>query len=117
VPLASHDRAVVPADGRIRHAAFFISITTNRRRVLTLFSLPTKFDGMMREGVTLAVPQGCVLGLLGHNGADKTTLVNILATLLQPSSGRTRVTGFDVVRSGNVQLKRGSRPLFMGLLL
>jgi ABC-2 type transport system ATP-binding protein len=47
--------------------------------------------------VDLAVPQGTVLGLLGHNGAGKTTAVRILTTLLQPTEGRARVAGLDVV--------------------
>jgi ABC-2 type transport system ATP-binding protein len=45
----------------------------------------------------LAVPQGSVLGLLGHNGAGKTTAVRILTTLALPTTGRARVAGFDVV--------------------
>ena len=47
--------------------------------------------------VDLAVPQGTVLGLLGHNGAGKTTAIRILTTLLQPTEGRARVAGLDVV--------------------
>jgi ABC-2 type transport system ATP-binding protein len=39
-----------------------------------------------------------VLGLLGHNGAGKTTAVRILTTLLRPSEGRALVAGHDVVR-------------------
>ncbi|MEV1025793.1 ATP-binding cassette domain-containing protein [Streptomyces sp. NPDC050264] len=49
-------------------------------------------------GVDLAVPPGTVLGLLGPNGAGKTTTVKMLATLLEPDSGRARVAGYDVVR-------------------
>jgi ABC-2 type transport system ATP-binding protein len=45
----------------------------------------------------LHVPPGAVLGLLGHNGAGKTTAVRILTTLAQPSTGSARVNGFDVV--------------------
>jgi ABC-2 type transport system ATP-binding protein len=45
----------------------------------------------------LAVPQGSVLGLLGHNGAGKTTAVRILTTLLHPTEGRAVVAGHDVV--------------------
>src|SRR5919201_1126625 len=41
--------------------------------------------------VDLAVPQGSVLGLLGHNGAGKTTAVRILTTLLRPTEGRAEV--------------------------
>jgi ABC-2 type transport system ATP-binding protein len=45
----------------------------------------------------LAVPAGSVLGLLGHNGAGKTTAVRILATLALPTTGSARVDGLDVV--------------------
>src|SRR5919204_3020784 len=45
----------------------------------------------------LDVPAGSVLGLLGHNGAGKTTAVRILTTLAAPSTGSARVAGLDVV--------------------
>jgi ABC-2 type transport system ATP-binding protein len=44
----------------------------------------------------LAVPTGTVLGLLGHNGAGKTTAIRILTTLTAPSTGRATVAGHDV---------------------
>jgi ABC-2 type transport system ATP-binding protein len=45
----------------------------------------------------LDVPAGTVLGLLGHNGAGKTTAVRILTTLARPTTGSARVDGLDVV--------------------
>jgi ABC-2 type transport system ATP-binding protein len=45
----------------------------------------------------LVVPRGTVLGLLGHNGAGKTTAIRILTTLALPTEGTAAVAGRDVV--------------------
>src|SRR3954454_8999181 len=47
--------------------------------------------------VDLTVPAGTVLGLLGHNGAGKTTAIRILTTLALPTTGWGRGAGLDVV--------------------
>src|SRR6185312_8652141 len=52
----------------------------------------------LRE-LDLEVPTGSVLGLLGHNGAGKTTAIRILTTLSKPTTGRATVAGLDVVTS------------------
>jgi ABC-2 type transport system ATP-binding protein len=43
------------------------------------------------------VGRGQIFGLLGPNGAGKTTILKALTTLIQPTSGRAEVMGFDVV--------------------
>ena len=48
------------------------------------------------DHISLAVPRGSVLGLLGVNGAGKTTMVRMLTTVLKADSGRGTVNGFDV---------------------
>lgn len=59
--------------------------------------------GDFKRGPTLAVDDvsfevrpGEIFGLLGPNGAGKTTCLRILSTVLKPTSGRTRIAGFDV---------------------
>jgi daunorubicin resistance ABC transporter ATP-binding subunit len=55
-------------------------------------------DHLALDQVSLTVPAGTVLALLGHNGAGKTTLVRILTTLLPPDAGHAEIAGLDVVR-------------------
>src|SRR3990172_7196808 len=50
------------------------------------------------HGIDLTVRRGSILALLGPNGADKTTTIRILSTLLPPDGGEARVNGYDVVR-------------------
>jgi ABC-2 type transport system ATP-binding protein len=50
------------------------------------------------RNLDLDVSPGTVLGLLGHNGAGKTTAIRILTTLSQPTEGSATVAGLDVVR-------------------
>jgi ABC-2 type transport system ATP-binding protein len=50
------------------------------------------------DGISFDVPEGELFGLLGPNGAGKTTTISMLTTLLQPTSGRVTVAGFDVCR-------------------
>ena len=55
-------------------------------------------DVVAVDHISLEVPKGTVLGLLGVNGAGKTTMVRMLTTVLRPDSGKGVVNGFDVQR-------------------
>ena len=48
------------------------------------------------RGVSFSVGRGEVFGFLGPNGAGKSTTINMLCTLVRPTSGTARVSGFDV---------------------
>ncbi|MBQ7042686.1 MAG: ABC transporter ATP-binding protein [Muribaculaceae bacterium] len=50
------------------------------------------------KGVDFDVRQGEIFGLIGPDGAGKTTLFRILTTLLLPDSGTAQVDGYDVVK-------------------
>lgn len=53
------------------------------------------------QDVTLSIKQGELFSLLGVNGAGKSTLLKMLSGLLQPTSGRAEIVGFDVVKEAD----------------
>jgi branched-chain amino acid transport system ATP-binding protein len=58
------------------------------------------------RNVTLCVPDGAVVALLGANGAGKTTLLRVAAGLLRPDSGQLVIDGDDVTGSPPHRLAR-----------
>ena len=56
--------------------------------VIIIENLVKYFDGRcVLDGIHLSVPRGCIYGLLGRNGAGKTTIIRILLGL-EPATGR-----------------------------
>jgi ABC-2 type transport system ATP-binding protein len=67
-------------------------------------------------GVELEAAAGTTLGVLGHNGAGKTSLIRVLTTLLRPTGGRALVDGLDVVTDAErVRRRIGVTGQFAGL--
>ena len=56
--------------------------------------------------ISFAVPQGELFGIIGPDGAGKTSLFRILTTLLLADSGKATVDGFDVVKDYKAIRKR-----------
>jgi ABC-2 type transport system ATP-binding protein len=50
------------------------------------------------RGISLDVPDPCLFGIIGADGAGKSTLMNILATLADPDSGTARILGRDLAK-------------------
>jgi ABC-2 type transport system ATP-binding protein len=50
------------------------------------------------DNLSLDICNNEVFGLLGQNGAGKTTIIHMLATLLKPTAGSATVNGFDIVK-------------------
>lgn len=56
--------------------------------------------------LNLAVTQGEIFGLVGPDGAGKTTTIRMLAAIMDPSAGRATVAGFDTVRQAEAIKQR-----------
>jgi ABC-type multidrug transport system ATPase subunit len=52
------------------------------------------------DGFDLTVAAGEIVGLIGHNGAGKTTFVEIVAGLVRPDAGRVTIAALDALRDG-----------------
>lgn len=68
------------------------------------------------KGLSLEIEKGTVFGFVGPNGAGKSTTMSILATLLEPTSGKAYVGGYEVTRHPKeVRKLIGYMPDFFGV--
>lgn len=81
------------------------TVTDAGARTLPAGALPVELDGVgfayrdgvpVLEGVTLHLPAGRVLGVVGRSGSGKTTLTRLLLRLADPTEGVVRVGGTDL---------------------
>ena len=67
-------------------------------------------------GVSAALPPGSILGLVGPDGAGKTTLIRLLAGLMEPTAGTVEVLGCTPRAAGGTsQAQTGYMPQRFGL--
>ncbi|WP_429841325.1 ATP-binding cassette domain-containing protein [Brevibacillus sp. FIR094] len=68
------------------------------------------------KGLSLEIDKGTVFGFVGPNGAGKSTTMSILATLLEPTSGKAYVGGYEVTKHPKeVRKLIGYMPDFFGV--
>jgi len=67
--------------------------------LISISDLTKNYDGGFTalKGVNLNVKKGEILALLGPNGAGKTTMIAIICGIVNPTSGRVTVGGYDIV--------------------
>ena len=61
-----------------------------------VYSAGTPFQKTAIENISLSIPQGQFVGLLGHTGSGKSTFVQHLNALLSPTAGKVLVGGADI---------------------
>ena len=86
--------------------------------------LAAKLEGLRKEfgpvaalgGISAELPRGLILGLLGPDGAGKTTLIRLLAGLMEPTAGTIEVLGRSpLAEGGQTQAEVGYMPQRFGL--
>ena len=67
--------------------------------VIKTSNLTRKFDSVTAiDGITLEIEQGEIFGLVGPDGAGKTTMMRLLTGILEPTAGEGWVYGKDIVK-------------------
>ncbi|MFA5675488.1 MAG: energy-coupling factor transporter ATPase [Christensenellales bacterium] len=68
---------------------------------LTYVYMPkTPFEAKAVENISLNIKDGDFLGVIGHTGSGKTTLIGLMAGLLKPTAGRVLIDGQDINAKG-----------------
>ena len=66
------------------------------KNAIEIRGLTKRFPGFALEGLNLTLPSGCILGLIGENGAGKSTTIKLLLGMLKPDGGSASVLGADI---------------------
>jgi ABC-2 type transport system ATP-binding protein len=70
--------------------------SSNQTDVIRTHSLTKRFKSLTAvQGLNLSVRRGEIFGLLGPDGAGKTTTIRMLCTVMDPTAGRALIAGFD----------------------
>ena len=69
-------------------------VRTFREYFIRFLERKIKFENFLAlDNVSLTVPQGQVHGVIGENGAGKSTMLKVIARVIKPTGGRVRVWG------------------------
>ena len=76
------------------------------KNIISVKNISKNFnDNLAVDRLSLEINEGEIYGLLGHNGAGKSTTINILLGFLQPDSGTAIINGIDISKNHNLARK------------
>ena len=71
---------------------------------LEIKNLTKTFSGFKLDNLSLTLPSGCIMGLIGENGAGKSTTIKLILDILHKDSGTITVLGKD--NTDNIRLTK-----------
>ena len=82
------------------------------KNVTYTYSPGTAYESHALKDVSLVIPDGQFIGIIGHTGSGKSTLVNLLARFYDATDGQIRIGGHDI-RSYSREELRGKIGMVM----
>jgi osmoprotectant transport system ATP-binding protein len=93
-----------------------VTISTNAGPSVEFIAASRRYgDAMALDTVSLSIPGGQFVALVGASGSGKSTLVKLVNRLVEPSSGQVLVGGADVAESNAVTLRRSIGYVFQNI--
>lgn len=71
---------------------------------LEIKNLTKSYPGFTLDNLNLTLPSGCIMGLIGENGAGKSTTIKLILNMLHKDSGTIRILGKD--NTENIELTK-----------
>lgn len=72
--------------------------------VLEIRNLTKSYPGFMLDNLNLTLPSGCIMGLIGENGAGKSTTIKLILDMIHKDSGSITIFGKD--NGDNIELTK-----------
>ncbi len=63
--------------------------------ILIIDNLSKEYEGFTLDEVSFQLPKGCIMGLVGENGAGKTTIIKLIFNLIKKNGGDVQIFGMD----------------------
>ena len=79
------------------------------KNAIEITNLSKEFKGFTLNNISLELPSGCIMGLIGENGAGKSTIIKLIFNSIRRNSGSIRVLGCDNLDKDFEKVKKSSQ--------